>query len=113
LENRLNREAISPMYGEVDRLVKAISTGYVQMIAAQCKMARAALGLSVADAAKAAGVSTNTIVRFEHGERLQERTIAAIQRALEAAGVEFLNHEQPGVRMRKGAPLKLEGLSKN
>jgi hypothetical protein len=28
--------------------------------------------------------------------------LAAIQRALEAAGVEFTNGDQPGVRMRKG-----------
>jgi hypothetical protein len=29
--------------------------------------------------------------------------LAAIQRALEEAGVEFTNGEQPGVRMRKKA----------
>jgi hypothetical protein len=32
---------------------------------------------------------------------LKERTIDAIRRALEAAGVEFTNGERPGVRLRK------------
>ena len=31
-----------------------------------------------------------------------ERTVDAIRAALESAGVEFTNGDQPGVRMRKG-----------
>jgi hypothetical protein len=34
---------------------------------------------------------------------LKERTIDALQRALEAAGVEFTNGDQPGVRLTKAA----------
>ena len=83
------------------------------MKAVQSKMARAALGLGVRELAELAKVSPDTIARLERGEALRDRTVDAIQRALEAAGVEFTNGEQPGVRMRKGAPLKLEGLSKN
>jgi hypothetical protein len=45
----------------------------------------------------------DTVARFERGEELRERTIEALQRALEAAGVEFTNGEQPGVRLSKSA----------
>jgi transcriptional regulator with XRE-family HTH domain len=65
-------------------------------------MARAALGLGVRDLAELATVSPDTIARLEHGEILRERTIDAIRAAFEAAGVEFTNGEQPGVRLRKG-----------
>jgi len=70
---------------------------------AQCRMARAALELGVRDLAEAAKVSTNTITRFERGEALKERTVDALQAALEAAGVIFVaeNGEGPGVRLRK------------
>ena len=45
----------------------------------------------------------DTVARFERGEELKERTIEALQRALEAAGEEFTNGEQPGVRLNKSA----------
>ena len=66
-------------------------------------MARAAVGLGIRDLAAAAKVSMDTVARFERGEELKERTIEALQRALEAAGVEFTNGEQPGVRLNKSA----------
>jgi transcriptional regulator with XRE-family HTH domain len=69
----------------------------------QCRMARAALGLGVRDLAAAAKVSVDTVARFERGEELKERTLEALQRALESTGVEFTNGDQPGVRLRKGA----------
>ncbi len=65
----------------------------------QCKMARAGLGLGVRELADTAKVSTNTITRFERGEPLKERTLDAIRAALESAGVEFTNADQPGVRL--------------
>jgi transcriptional regulator with XRE-family HTH domain len=74
----------------------------------QCRMARAALGLGVRELALAAKVSIDTITRFERGDQLKERTIEAIQRALEAAGVEFTNGEQPGVRLSKAAAIQLQ-----
>lgn len=64
-------------------------------------MARAALELGVRDVARLADVSPNTIARLERGEALREGTMSAIRRALEAAGVEFTNGNQPGVRLRK------------
>jgi transcriptional regulator with XRE-family HTH domain len=58
---------------------------------AQCRAARALLELSRADLAKAAAVGERTIADFESGSRTPIRaTLAAIQRALESAGVEFL-----------------------
>ena len=69
----------------------------------QCRMARAALGLGVRELAAAAKVSIDTVARFERGDDLKERTIDALQRALEAAGVEFTNGDQPGVRLTRAA----------
>src|SRR5438105_13912218 len=69
----------------------------------QCRMARTALGWGVRELAAAAKVSTDTVARFERGDELKERTIDALQRALEAAGIEFTNGDQPGVRLTKAA----------
>ena len=73
------------------------------MTPAQCKMARAGLGLGIRELAEQAQVSTNTVSRFEAGEELKGRTVTALQAALEAAGVIFIeqNGEGPGVRLRK------------
>jgi transcriptional regulator with XRE-family HTH domain len=73
------------------------------MNAAQCRMARAALGLGVRELAALGGVAQATISRLERGEELRASTIATIRAALEAAGVEFIaeNGGGPGVRLRK------------
>jgi len=73
------------------------------LLPVQCRMARAALGLGVRELAAAAKVSIDTVARFERGAELKERTIEALQRALEAAGVEFIreNGGGPGVRLIK------------
>ena len=73
------------------------------LLPVQCRMARAALGLGVRQLAASAKVSIDTVARFERGDELKERTIEALQRALEAAGVEFTNGDQPGVRLTKAA----------
>jgi transcriptional regulator with XRE-family HTH domain len=73
------------------------------MLPVQCKMARVALDLGVRDLAKLAQVAPATVSRFEAGEELKPRTIEAMQRALESAGVEFTNGDQPGVRMKKSS----------
>src|SRR3974377_2538685 len=76
----------------------------------QCRMARAALGLGVRGLAVAAKVSIDTVARFEGGDELKERTIDALRRALEEAGVEFTNGDQPGVRLsRVAASRSIEG----
>ncbi|WP_197730445.1 helix-turn-helix domain-containing protein [Rhizobium ruizarguesonis] len=68
-------------------------------------MARTALDMGVKQLADAADVSTNTIVRFERGEDLKPRTIAAIRTVLEEAGVVFLDGNYsgsggPGIRLK-------------
>jgi DNA-binding MurR/RpiR family transcriptional regulator len=67
-------------------------------------MARAALQLGVRDLAEMAKVSPATVVRFEASGDLKERTVDAIRAALEAAGVEFTNGDEPGVKLRKAKP---------
>jgi ribosome-binding protein aMBF1 (putative translation factor) len=70
----------------------------------QCKMARVALGWNAATLAKAAQVGVATVNRFEAGSGTNiPSTIAAIKRALESAGVEFIeeNGGGAGVRLRK------------
>ena len=73
------------------------------MTPAQSRMARAALQLGIRDVAKLAKVAPSTISRLEAGEMLQPRTLEAIQRALEKAGIEFIaeNGGGAGVRLRK------------
>ena len=64
----------------------------------QCRMARAALGLSREGLAKAAGVASATLADFERGKRSPyERTLRDVQAALEVAGVEFI---EGGARLR-------------
>jgi transcriptional regulator with XRE-family HTH domain len=63
-------------------------------------MARAALGWGVRELAAAAKVSVDTVARFERGEELKERTVEAIQRALEAGGIEFIDDNGGGLGLR-------------
>jgi transcriptional regulator with XRE-family HTH domain len=63
-------------------------------------MARAALDWTVAVLSAAAGVGATTIVRFERGQvAANKSTVASLKHAFEAAGVKFLNGDEPGVRL--------------
>jgi len=73
------------------------------MKAIQLRMARAAIGWGVRELAEKAGVTANTVTRIENGADAKQSTIDALQRALEAAGIEFTNGDQPGVRLTKAA----------
>ena len=73
------------------------------MKAIQLRMARAAIGWGVRELAEKAGVTANTVTRIENGADAKQSTINALQRALEAAGIEFTNGDQPGVRLTKAA----------
>jgi transcriptional regulator with XRE-family HTH domain len=73
------------------------------MKAIQLRMARAAIGWGVRELAENAGVTANTVTRIENGADAKQSTIDALQRALEAAGIEFTNGDQPGVRLTKAA----------
>jgi len=71
------------------------------MTGAQARMARAALKMSVRDLATAAEVSPNTVTRIEADLPSNNSTISAVRRALEAAGVEFTNGGEPGVKLKR------------
>jgi transcriptional regulator with XRE-family HTH domain len=66
-------------------------------------MARTALNWGVRDLAAKADKSPNTIARFERGEDMRPDTVVEIRKALEKAGVVFIdaNGGGPGVRLRK------------
>ena len=67
----------------------------------QSRAGRALLDMSQDQLVAASGVPKRTLVRFEASDGdPQQRTIAAIRAALEAAGVEFTNGDAPGVRLR-------------
>ena len=69
---------------------------------AQCRAARGLIAMDQAVLAEAANVSRNVIIDFEKGRRVPTRNnLAAIQRVLEKAGVEFTNGDAPGVRLRR------------
>ena len=72
------------------------------MLPVQCRMARAAIGLSVKKLAAAAKVSPETVLRFERGEKLRKRTIDSLRQVLEAACLEFTDGRKSGsVRLGK------------
>ncbi|WP_394889569.1 helix-turn-helix domain-containing protein [Mesorhizobium sp. AaZ16] len=71
----------------------------------QIRGARAMIGLTQADLARRAGISTTGLNNIESGGTdPKASTLRAIQTALESAGVIFVaeNGEGPGVRLRKG-----------
>ena len=76
----------------------------------QLKAARAMVDMDQGRLADRAGISINTVSAME--KRKDQAlvsgydTIRAVMNVLEAEGVEFLNHGQPGVRLVKptGAP---------
>jgi transcriptional regulator with XRE-family HTH domain len=70
----------------------------------QCRAARALLGWGQQDLANQARVGIVTVNQLENGlSRPRHATLEVIQRALESAGVEFIdeNGGGPGVRLRK------------
>ena len=72
----------------------------------QVRMARAALGWGVRDLAARAGVTANTVSRYENGADALGETLLRIRRALEAGGVIFIdeNGGGPGVRLKVSVP---------
>jgi ribosome-binding protein aMBF1 (putative translation factor) len=73
-----------------------------KMIKGQWQAARALIGWSQSDLAEKVRVASLTIKRLEAGQAVSDNIRTRAQAALEAAGVEFTNGDQPGVRMRKG-----------
>jgi transcriptional regulator with XRE-family HTH domain len=77
------------------------------MRAVQIRMARAAVGWGVRELAKRAGITANTVTRIENGADAKQSTMDRLRHALEAAGIEFINGDQPGVRLIKAAAVKM------
>jgi transcriptional regulator with XRE-family HTH domain len=79
---------------------------------AQIRAARGLLALSQAELAKMASLSVASVKRLETaaGLRGAAETVWKIQKALEAAGVEFIPEEAgrgPGVRLRQARDSRL------
>jgi predicted transcriptional regulator len=69
----------------------------------QLKAARAMVGWEQTDLAAKSGVAISTVRRMESfdGEvGARTSTLSLVKRALEKAGVEFLNDDSPGVRLK-------------
>ena len=74
--------------------------------ARQLKAARALLGWEQSHLAEASGLSIQTVKRMEGSDgivRGNSRSLVAIHSTINAAGVEFTNGGQPGVRMQRAA----------
>jgi transcriptional regulator with XRE-family HTH domain len=89
-----------------DRIDGIRLLGYrcLMVTAAQCRAARALLDWSQQDLADKAAVGIVTVRQLEGGDTQPRRaTLDVIRRALESAGVQFIeeNGGGPGVRLRK------------
>jgi transcriptional regulator with XRE-family HTH domain len=79
----------------------------LEMTPAQCRAARALIGMTQPALAQAAGLGLSSIVDLEKVRRtVSPSSVAAIKAALEAAGVEFIpeNGGGVGVRLRRAGP---------
>ncbi|WP_201842872.1 hypothetical protein [Microvirga zambiensis] len=74
----------------------------------QLRAARALVDMGQKALADRAGLNINTIVSMEkRGSQTLTSgldKIQAVMSALEAEGIEFLNHGEPGVRLKKSRP---------
>lgn len=69
----------------------------------QCRMARAALDMSIADLAAATNLRPMTISGFERGADCRRSTVETLEGALRAHGLIFISADDqagPGVRLR-------------
>ena len=75
----------------------------------QSRMARAALSWRGSDLARAAGIGTATLARFELGQPVASETVEALRAAINAAGIELIESNAvsrkggEGVRLREPA----------
>jgi hypothetical protein len=77
-----------------------------KLIGAQIRAARGLLKWSAVDLARASALGVNTVRRAEASDIETSLTVAnelAIRRAFEAAGIEFTNGDQPGLRLTRTA----------
>jgi len=65
-----------------------------------CRAARALLGVGVRELGEEAGIAFETISKFENGRPMRDSNKARLVEIFEARGVEILNGDAPGARMR-------------
>ena len=87
-------------------MIQFRSRGILKLVTiGQLRGARGLLGWSQSDLAERAGLSLPTVKRVETktGPRVSDQARAKLQRALEVAGIEFIeeNGGGPGVRLRR------------
>ena len=75
----------------------------------QIRAARAALRWTTEELARNGGLASRTIKRFEQEDGVpssRSSTLIEVQKALEAAGIEFIGtpEDGPGIRLRRPAP---------
>jgi transcriptional regulator with XRE-family HTH domain len=76
--------------------------GKASISAAQLRAARALLRWTLNELAEKAEVSVNSITRYETELATPRRaTLMALRQAFEAAGVEFTNGDEPGVKLKR------------
>jgi ribosome-binding protein aMBF1 (putative translation factor) len=91
--------------------IKEVNMKFLRLTSAQIRAARALVRWSAEDLARESAVGVTTIRRAELTESETSMTAAnslAVRRALETAGVEFIdeNGGGPGVRLRERQPNK-------
>ena len=68
----------------------------------QCRLGRTLLGWTVRALAKEANLSPNTISMFENERAVPNpATLTVLKMTFDRHGVEFLNGDAPGVRLRR------------
>jgi transcriptional regulator with XRE-family HTH domain len=90
--------------GPEDLKVRSVERGLMTLSPAQCRAARALLAWSQEELVRHAKITKKTIADFERGATTpRSQTLDQILAAFEAAGIEFLNGNQPGVRLKSRA----------
>jgi len=91
----------------------AAQNGYVgSMNPAQCRAARGLLNWSEDRLASAAAVKVSLVRDFEREKSVPRMSAQLLQRAFEAAGIEFSDHGAPGVRQQPApAVLRIDELN--
>jgi transcriptional regulator with XRE-family HTH domain len=78
-----------------------MSTKNVEMRPAQCRAGRALLDMTQTQLASLAGMGLSTVVDFEKDRRQVSATaVEAIQKALNRAGIEFIDENGGGLGVR-------------
>ncbi len=65
-----------------------------------CRAGRALLAMTAKELGEAAGVSLETVNKFENGRPMRDSNKAKLMAVFETARVEILNGDSPGARLR-------------